>query len=138
MWLPPTLKTRRLTLRGLTTEDAEAIFSYARNPNVALYTMWDSHQSLKETQDFIQNYVLSNYQNKIPEPFAIINESQQLIGTVGCFKVKSHSMELAYALAESEWGKGYVVEAAREVIKFCFEEYGIERIQCRCKAWNDL
>tara|TARA_R110000868_G_scaffold142387_1_gene359692 strand:+ start:638 stop:1165 length:528 start_codon:yes stop_codon:yes gene_type:complete len=136
MWLPPTLKTNRLTLRGLKLEDAEAIFLYAKNPNVALYTMWDAHRSVKDTQDFIQHYVFSKYQNQEPEPFAIIDESNQLIGTVGCFKVKNHAMELAYALAESEWGKGYIAEAAKEVLDFCFKEYGVERIQCRCKAEN--
>ena len=45
-------------------------------------------------------------------------------------------MELAYARAESEWGKSDFAEAAKEVLDFCFKEYGVERIQCRCKAEN--
>jgi ribosomal-protein-alanine N-acetyltransferase len=45
-------------------------------------------------------------------------------------------MELGYWIAEPFWGKGYVVEACRTVLKFVFEEYAPERMQARVIEGN--
>jgi ribosomal-protein-alanine N-acetyltransferase len=138
--MPPTLETDRLILRPLQESDAEAIFSYCSNPNVSRYTLWEPHTSIEDAEQFLRSYVFPKYEKKVPEPFGICFKGavDSVIGTVGCFWASeaNRCLELAYALAEPHWGQGIVVEAAKAVVDFVFAEYGIERLQCRCKAEN--
>lgn len=139
-WQPPRLETDRLVIRAITVEDAQDIFDYCKNPNVSRYTLWEPHASVKATSDFILDYILPNYQKASIEPLGIARKENpnKIIGTVGCFwaSEKNQTMELAYALAESEWGQGLIAEASRAVIKYCFENYPVYRIQARAKKEN--
>lgn len=139
-WKPPTLQTERLLLRPIELEDAEAIFSYAKNPNVCKYTLWEPHQSVQDSLNYIQDYVFDYYNQGVPEPFGIAlkKHPEKIIGTVGCFwtSKQSKAMELAYAIAEEFWGQGLVAEASLAVMDFCFKEFNLKRIQSRCKTEN--
>jgi len=57
---------------------------------------------------------------------------------LGCFWVSkpAKTMELAYAISEDQWGKGLVAEASQSVMDYCFKEFGLKRIQARCKVEN--
>lgn len=139
-WRPPTLETQRLILRPIELSDAEAIFQYAKNPNVSRFTLWEPHQTIQDSLNYIKEYVFNYYAQGVPEPFGIsLKENpQKLIGTVGCFWSSRHdkSMELAYAISEDYWGQGLVAEAAQTVIDYCFKEFSLKRIQARCKIEN--
>lgn len=139
-WAPPTLTTDRLILRPIELTDAEAIFDYAKNPNVSRYTLWEPHQSKQDSLDYIKDYVFDYYCKGVPEPLGIAlkENPQKIIGTVGCFwtSKKAKAMELAYAIAEEHWGNGLVAEASQAVMDYCFKEFSLKRIQARCKAEN--
>ena len=136
----PSLKTERLFLRPITVDDAGSIFSYARNPNVSRYTLWESHQSVKDTETFILDYVLPQYAKGDPEPLGVVlkDRPEVVIGTVGCCWVDrgAKHMELAYAFAEEYWGLGLATEAAKVILNYCFASLDVERIQARCKSVN--
>ena len=139
-WTPPTLTTERLLIRPIELTDAESIFKYAKNPKVSRYTLWESHQTLQDSVNFIQDYVFPLYAEREPEAMGIAFKEtpDQLIGSVGCFwgSKKSKNMEMGYALSEEHWGKGIMVEAAKAVMDYCFKEFGLKRIQARCKVEN--
>lgn len=120
--------------------DAEAIFNYANNPNVSRYTLWEPHQTIQDSLNYIKDYIFHYYNQGVPEPFGIAlkENPQKIIGTVGCFWVSkpAKSMELAYALDEKHWGNGFVAEASQAVIDYCFKEFSLKRIQARCKIEN--
>ncbi len=140
LWSPPTLKTQRLLLRPLTKEDAPSIFTYAKNPKVSQWTLWEEHKTIKDTLTFIEHYAFEYYRRECPEPLAITftDAPDIVLGTVGCFWADktAQSMELAYAIAEEHWGKGITVEAAQALIQHCFSNYKVKRIQARCKSQN--
>lgn len=131
--------TERLRLRLLSMEDAADVFHYASNPAVSELTLWAAHKTIADSETFIREYCFGNYSEDEPEPYGIVElRSGRLIGTVGCFWVsRAHrSMELGYALAEDAWGNGYIVEAAKLLLKHVFTTYPVDRIQCRCKVEN--
>jgi ribosomal-protein-alanine N-acetyltransferase len=133
-WRPPTLTTVRLTLRAFTADDAEPLFEHARNPNVTRFTLWDAHQSVSDTLNFVHDYALLRYREGTAEPYAItVTPDPRPVGACGCFwAAKPHqTMELGYWLAEPFWGRGLTTEACRAVLALAFAEYGPERIQAR-------
>ncbi len=81
-----------------------------------------------------------SYEKGVPEPLGVClkHEKNTVLGTVGCFWTdkKAKGMELAYAISEEYWGKGFAVESANAMIRYCFNELGVERLQARCKKEN--
>lgn len=140
MWKPPQLETERLILRPIVLEDAFYIYEYAKVEEVSLYTLWEPHKSVADSEAFIKDYVFKMYAKETPEPFGIAfkDEPEHLIGTVGAFWVSqpSQEMEIAYALKQDLWNKGIITEACNGVMKYCFENMNVNRIQCRCKVEN--
>jgi RimJ/RimL family protein N-acetyltransferase len=61
-----------------------------------------------------------------------------LIGACDIFVSPSESREahLGYILHPGFWGRGYMPEAARAVLKFGFEELGLHRIYAECHPRN--
>ena len=49
------LKTERLILRRWENSDAEALYEYARDPDVGPIAGWPPHQSIDESRDVIKN-----------------------------------------------------------------------------------
>lgn len=134
------IDTERLTLRLIKESDLNDIFSYCQNPNVARFVTWEPHQTLKDSQKLI-DYALSNYSQGRIEPIAVClknDPEKKVIGTVGLIAVspKNRTFELAYAIDEKYWGKGFVVEASKPIIDFAFKHYAMERLQCRCRVEN--
>ena len=51
---PKVIETARLQLTPPVLEDAEEIFaSYARDPEVTRYLVWQPHESIEPTRDFV-------------------------------------------------------------------------------------
>lgn len=140
-WRPPAMETTRLLLRPLVVEDAADLFLCCSNPNMTRFTLWDAHETIADTLSFIENYAISRYMNREPDPIGIVlkdDPTHSVIGSVGCNWVskKDGVMELGYSLAEPYWGRGLIVEAARALLEFAFSEYQVERIQARVIEGN--
>ncbi len=55
------------------------------------------------------------------------------VGTIGLLRVSFEAhftpcVELGWRLVRNAWGKGYATEAAREALRFGFEELGLEEV----------
>lgn len=131
MLILPTLTTERLILRPVTLDDAEAIFAYSCNANVARYVTWEPHQTLEETKNIITSFFFENYKKGVPEPFAVtfLERPDWVIGLVGCriFEEEASSMELAYVLAEEHWGKGITTEACKCMMQYVARNYPVQK-----------
>lgn len=133
----PTLDTPRLRLRPILVTDADAIFEYAKDPEVSKFTLWEPYQSISDAEHFINGYVREYYADGEPEPLGItLQGTDKVIGTVGAFWTSKRCMELAYALSPNFWNRGLVTEASRAVMNYCFDTFDIDRFQSRCKALN--
>ena len=79
----PHLRTDRLLLRPLQRKDAKDIFSYASDPEVARYVLWEPHQSISDTRSYI-SYMLSLYRHGYPGSWAVVHQKTgSVIGTIG-------------------------------------------------------
>ena len=128
------LETERLILRRWEETDAEALFEYARDPEVGPIAGWPPHKSIEESLDVIRN-VFSG-----PEAYALcLKDDGKAIGAIE-LKLSGNQLndlasgddecELGYWLGKPFWGKGYMPEAAEELLRHAFEDLGMQKVWC--------
>ncbi len=134
----PTLKTERLILRKLNTDDYIDMYEYACKPEVTEYLLWSPHESLTHTRSYLQSlqpiYRRGEYYDwGIEERY-----SGKMIGTCGYTEISPSNLraEVGYVLNPEYCGKGYATEAVMAVIQFAFEELGINRVEARYMTGN--
>jgi len=133
-----TLPTPRLLLRPIAIADAEDIFAYASDPQVTAYTLWEPHQSIDDTYDYLHNIALELYRTGTGITWGVIlKETGKLIGTCSLQTTSVHRRaELGYTLARNYWGQGLMTEAAKAAIAFGFHGMHLLRIQAFCAVEN--
>ena len=126
------LETDRLILRKWTEADAQSLFEYAKDPDVGPIAGWPPHKSVEESFDVIRNVLNGE------ECYAICEKGKNnAIGAIELM-LKGHNdrlkrddeCELGYWLGKPFWGRGYMPEAAREIIRRGFEDLGMNTIWC--------
>ena len=134
---PPDLETKRLRLRRMTLADADAVFDYASDPEVTRYVTWDTHRTVRDSEEFLRS-VVSGYEAGEQADWGITEKlSGRFIGSCGLHPVPEHSRaELGYVLSREYWGRGIMPEAVRAMIRFGFEKLDLERVEARCIAEN--
>ena len=128
-----TLDTERLQLRQITRGDGPVLFETCfGNPNVTKFLRYETHPDLDETDRIIDIWTESYKKTDFYLWVIVLKENGEPIGTVGCDKEgwdADAAGALGYQLAEKHWGKGYMTEAVSAVIKFMFEQVGLNRIE---------
>ena len=131
-----TIETKRLLLRRLTVEDTDSAFkNWTSDKEVTKYLEWPTHENISLTKGIIEMWVKNYSKNNFYQWGIILKDMNELIGTISVVnnndKVKM--VEMGYCIGKQWWNKGITSEALTALIKFFFEEVGINRIQ----AWHD-
>jgi len=134
----PELNTQRLLLRKLRPEDAENIFEYASDPQVAKEVTWDAHRSPADSLEFVK-FNLGKYERgEVADWGLVLKENNKLIGTIGFvwWRPAHAKAELGYAMSRTYWGRGLMPEAAKAVMDFGFGRMKLHRVEARCNVTN--
>ena len=123
------LETERLILRPWREDDAEDLYRYASDPEVGPPAGWPPHTSVENSREIIRT-VLS-----APDTFAVcLKENGKPIGSIGFHRNDLASLddeyELGYWIGKPYWGQGLIPEASREMLRYAFEDLGMNRIWC--------
>ena len=130
-----TIGTGRLRLRKFENTDAGAMYNnWACDPEVTKYLSWPAHRSVE-----ISKSVLADWVSRYAEPdfyqWAIIFKENgcEPIGSIAVvYKDDTiYMVQVGYCIGKKWWGQGIVREALDAVIKFFFEEVGVNRIEAR-------
>ena len=133
------LTTDRLILRPWTEKDAESLYKYAKDQDVGTPAGWPAHKSVEESLDVIKTVFTGK------ECYAICEkDNNEAIGAVE-LKLNGHTdmterddeCELGYWLGKPFWGKGYMPEAAKELIRRGFEDLKMTTIWCGYYEGNE-
>ena len=124
--------TERLILRKWAKTDADSLFEYAKEPDVGPIAGWQPHKSREESLEIIRNVLCG------AECYAICEKcGDKAVGAIelrmnGYTDVtdKDDESELGFWLGKPFWGRDYMTEAAREVIRHGFEDLGMKKIWC--------
>lgn len=134
----PDLETPRLRLRKLTMRDAQDIFAYSRDPQVAKYVLWDAQTSLADARAYLR-YMLRKYRMGEPASWGIEwKASRQIIGIIGFMWIQRENAaaEVGYSLHRAYWNQGIMTEALQELIQYGFGTMNLNRIEAQHETQN--
>ena len=123
----PVIETERLVLREWREPDVDAYARICADPRVMRY-MWPPRglTSAEVAYDVLR--LREHWQRHGFGHWAV--EERESGRTVGRTGIKRHddwtldpdNTEVGWLYERAAWGKGYATEAAREVVRFCFDE----------------
>ena len=122
------LETQRLTLRPFGESDLSDFFYYAKDPQVGPNAGWPPHETHAQTKEVILRFMAEDNVWALEE-----KASRRVIGSLGVHRDgrrdRSDAIRMiGYALGRDWWGKGYMTEAVRRVLKHLFEEKELEMV----------
>lgn len=126
----PNLRTGRLILRPVAASDVDALYDFWTIPAVRRY-LWVDQITSKETVAEIIAASERCFEELGSGFFAIemATDPGILVGFCGHRQFEDgKQVELLYGIIPAQSGKGLVTEAAREVLRYGFEECGMERV----------
>jgi ribosomal-protein-alanine N-acetyltransferase len=130
-WRPPLIETERLVLRGYEPGDAPSILRYASDPEVTPFMAWDPCRNLDDVNGFLNGAIAPHYEAyELDYALALRTAPDAAIGGLGaCWDSRAHRViHLGYILAKEHWGKGYMPEAVRALVRRAFETTDVQRI----------
>ena len=126
------LETERLILRRFVEGDVEDVFNnWSSDPEVTKFLSWQPHGDISGAQGLVRSR-LEGYAKEDYYSWAVeLKATGQVIGniSVGGYNNLTQSVGIGYVLGRRWWNRGYMTEALHGVMKFFFEECGVNRIE---------
>jgi ribosomal-protein-alanine N-acetyltransferase len=134
------LETDRLILRRFTIENTNAMYNnWASDPEVTKYLMWPYHKTVEISHTVLTDWI-NQYSKDDYYQWAIIlkENGDEPIGSIAVVKHDdtTEMVHIGYCLGKGWWKRGITSEAFAALIKFFFEEVGVNRIESRFDPRN--
>jgi RimJ/RimL family protein N-acetyltransferase len=132
MKAPDRLETPRLILRRPGQRDVDAVFArYASDVDVTRLLSWPRHQSIDETQAFLE-LSEAEWERWPAGPYLVESrEDGSLLGGTGLAFETPYRAATGYVFARDAWGKGYATEALTAMVGLA-GSLGIVRLYALC------
>ena len=129
-----TIETERLLLRRACAEDAEPMFrNWASDPEVTKYLTWPAHGSIAVSEMVIDSWLPEYTKDSYYQWMIVLKELGEPIGSISVVRQNDRvkEAEIGYCIGSHWWHRGIVAEALTAVIKYLFEEVGMNRVAAR-------
>lgn len=127
-----TLETTRLILRKTKDSDAEPMFrNWANDARVTKFMTWYPYESAQQLRDTYHQYLLDNQKRNDFYDWKIeLKEIGEPIGSISVVGMDEaiEEVKIGYCIGYNWWHQGIMTEAFTEVIRYLFEEVGVNRI----------
>ena len=127
----PTIETSRLSLRSISTLDADNFYEIYSNAEVMRYWSAPPLQNKEIASKQIAEIQEGFKRGELLKWGIALRADDTLIGTVTLFHpdFTHHRVEIGYALGRPHWGKGYMQETLAAVINYAFNVLNLHRIE---------
>jgi [ribosomal protein S5]-alanine N-acetyltransferase len=123
---PPTLETSRLRIRPYSDADIIELLPLIGTREVAATTLRIAHPyTEQDARDFFE---LAKEPDKLWLAITLRADGRQIGGIGMRIEPQHRHAELGYWLGVAYWGQGYATEAAREMLRYGFEDLELHRI----------
>ncbi|MGG4491059.1 GNAT family N-acetyltransferase [Metabacillus idriensis] len=134
----PAIETKRLTLRKVTANDAQDMFSYLSDQDVVKHMGLEPCRTVNDAMDEIKWYQ-SIYKGGTGIRWGItLKDVDKVIGSCGFLNMsaKHYRAEIGFELSKDYWGKGIAGEALEAVVKYGYDHLQLERIEALIEPAN--
>lgn len=135
---PVTLRTERLVLSAPAEDDVDAITQACQDPEIPRWTTVPSPYHREDAEEFVR--LIGEWWADGSQTVWAMRHDGVLVGSIGLHHIVENPhgghAELGYWVLAQARGKGLLVEAARAVIDFGFDELGLARIVWRAVTGN--
>lgn len=134
------IETERLTLRPWMSDDAEALFKHASDPEVGPSAGWPPHTSVEMSREVIRSVFSA------PETYAVVlKETGEPIGCCGLVPegarpsehITSDDAEIGYWIGKPYWGQGLIPEAVEALVSHVRDKLNKRRLWIAFSVGND-
>lgn len=116
------METERLIIDRIKENDKEDYFYNISNDKKVLETFICKY--VEKIEDFDFSPYLDN-----KTLFAIrLKETKKLIGIILYFDYENEKCEIGYGIGSTYWNKGYVTEAVKAFIDYCFKKLDVKKV----------
>ena len=126
------LETDRLILRPFRMEDARAMYdNWASDPEVTKFLSWSAYSSIEDACAIL-NIWLKSYERPDFYQWAIVEKNLgQPIGSISVVNSDDQveMAEIGFCIGKRWWRQGIMPEALKAVIRYLFEDVGMQRIE---------
>lgn len=131
------LETERLILRPFTEADAADLYEYAKDPRVGPAAGWQPHRDEAESLRVIREIFQPSSSLAV-----VLKQTGRVIGSAGYVDRHREELpgpddEIGYSLSPDYWGQGLIPEAVEEILRYGFEELGLNAQWCAHYAGNE-
>jgi len=129
-----TIETPRLTLRRAVREDAEPMFrNWASDPAVNKYLTWPTHNDVETTYQILEMWIREYEKLNYYQWMIVLRGIEEPIGSISVVRQNDRveEAEIGYCIGSRWWHNGIMTEALGAVIKYLFEEVGMNRVAAR-------
>ena len=132
-----TIKTNRLNLVPLSMEHLQTAYAYSSDPEITKYMVFLPVDSIGETRQFIEDSQ-RELLKEAPEyyEFAVLLDGVHIGGASLYFDTVPDVGELGWILLPEYQGCGYATEAARALVAWGRDRFGVRRFIAHCDAEN--
>lgn len=131
------LKTERLVLRPLNTDDLNSTHEYAGNAENAKYMIYLPNDTIEDTKEFLLN-AASEWKKENPSfyEFAITLNGKH-IGAISLYLDDTlPEGELGWIIHKDYWRNGYITEAATAIKEFAVHDLKVTKLIAHCDSRN--
>ena len=138
------IRTERLTLRLMATDDLDDVFAYQSREDVSRYLL-HGPRSRAEVEEWLPKYAAATELAKDDdwiEPaieLAMPDGTRRVIGHMylTIASAENRGAEIGWTLHPDFFGKGYAAEAATAILELAFGELGMHRVKAELDPRND-
>lgn len=139
--MPVVLSTNRLIIRDIIDSD-EAFFHLLRtDAKITRHQNYFCSKTAADTNTWITTTITNNQATpRVSYNFAILTkDTRELIGWIGFGEADDITYgdhDFGYAIASSQWSKGYATEALIALLQFAFNQTSADTIAGDCRLTN--
>ena len=129
-----TIETPRLILRRAIREDAEPMFrNWSSDPKVTKYLTWPAHSNIAVSEMVIGSWLQEYEKDSYYQWMIVLKELGEPIGSISVVRQNDRveEAEIGYCIGSRWWHRGIVSEALTAVMRYLFEEVGMNRVAAR-------